>query len=173
MKHSNRVRPGFRLFALGALCVGLLLACLAVSGVALAGGGNSANAKKCQKGGWQTLQTSTGGTFANQDECVSYGAQGGELFRPLLTAVPTEVVEDQGIDLTASGFHASANATVDIVLFGGGSLTLPAVTDATGGRMFTSVFTSGACANGISGAEYTFTDEFGLHASATVTLDCP
>jgi hypothetical protein len=173
MERSKRLRVAHRFCMLAALSAGLLLACFAVSGVALAGGGNSANAKKCQKGGWQTLQTSTGGTFASQDECVSYAAQGGELFKPSLVAVPTEVVENQGIDLTASGFHPSTSATVDIVLFGGGSITLGAVTDATGGRSFSSVFTSGACAEGITGAEFTFTDSFGLHASVTVTLDCP
>ena len=47
-------------------------------------GGNSANAKLCQKGGWTTLYRSDGTTFANQDECVSYGANGGTI----LTAPP-------------------------------------------------------------------------------------
>ena len=47
-------------------------------------GGNNDNAKLCQKGGWQSLFTATGGTFASQDECVSYGAQGGTI----LTAPP-------------------------------------------------------------------------------------
>jgi len=44
---------------------------------ALAGGGNSANAKLCQKNGWKSLYHSDGTGFANQDDCVSYGAQGG------------------------------------------------------------------------------------------------
>ena len=50
-------------------------------GVATAsgGGGNSANAKQCQKGGWQTLAGSDGSPFANQDACVSYGAKGGSI----------------------------------------------------------------------------------------------
>jgi hypothetical protein len=39
--------------------------------------GNSANAHSCQKGGWQSLFTSTGSPFASQGACVSYGAQGG------------------------------------------------------------------------------------------------
>jgi len=52
--------------------------------LAVAGGGNSANAKLCQQGGWQSLarQDSTG--FSNQDECVSYAAHGG-----LLKSKPT------------------------------------------------------------------------------------
>lgn len=41
--------------------------------------GNSANAKQCQKGGYQTLYTSTGATFATEKECTSYAAQGGTL----------------------------------------------------------------------------------------------
>ena len=44
-----------------------------------AGDGNSANAKLCQKGGWQSLFTATGGSFASEEACVSYAAQGGTL----------------------------------------------------------------------------------------------
>src|SRR5262245_23368023 len=58
------------------LCAALALAV----GVATAtAGGNSPNAKLCQKSGWQTLYTSTGGTFASEEVCVSYAAQGGTL----------------------------------------------------------------------------------------------
>jgi hypothetical protein len=44
-----------------------------------AGGGNSANAKLCQKGGWMNLVRSDQTSFNNQGACVSYGAQGGSL----------------------------------------------------------------------------------------------
>jgi hypothetical protein len=59
----------------------LALLALAMSApLAFAGsGGNSANAKLCQKGGWQYYVTADGATFANQDDCVSYGAHGGTL----------------------------------------------------------------------------------------------
>src|SRR5262249_6532405 len=40
---------------------------------------NSANAKLCQKGGWQTLLTSDGKPFASEQDCVSYAAKGGTL----------------------------------------------------------------------------------------------
>ena len=43
------------------------------------GGGNSANAKSCQKKGWMELVRSDGTAFRNQGDCVSYGAQGGTL----------------------------------------------------------------------------------------------
>ena len=64
--------------------IGLVTAVLVVSlsvGVttATAGGGNSANAKACQKGGWQNLVQADQTAFNNQDECVSYGAHGGTL----------------------------------------------------------------------------------------------
>ncbi len=41
--------------------------------------GNSANAKLCQKNGWQSLYRSTGEPFASQDDCVAYAAKGGTL----------------------------------------------------------------------------------------------
>lgn len=153
-----------------------LIGCAAWSGAAHASDrGNSTNAKRCQKGGWQTLKTSDGGSFTSEDACVAYTAQGGALFRPMLVAVPSEVVEDQGIDLYATGFHANADSKVKIEDFGGGSIELYALTDANGSSHFTSVFTGGAdgaCANGLSGAQYTFTDSFGLTATVAVTLDC-
>jgi hypothetical protein len=62
----------------------LLVLCAAVAlsaGVAsaTAGGGNSANAKKCQKGGWKTLVRADHTAFKNQGDCVSYAAKGGTL----------------------------------------------------------------------------------------------
>jgi hypothetical protein len=58
-----------------------LVLCVAAAGPAAAAkGGNSENAKRCQKGGWQSLFDANGGRFANQGDCVSYGAQGGTLY---------------------------------------------------------------------------------------------
>ncbi len=48
-------------------------------GAAFAGNGNSANAKACQKGGWESLYRSDGSSFSSQDACVSYAAKGGTL----------------------------------------------------------------------------------------------
>src|SRR5262249_26774680 len=36
--------------------------------------------KLCQKGGWQSLVTSTGSTFASEEQCVAYAATGGALY---------------------------------------------------------------------------------------------
>jgi hypothetical protein len=61
---------------------GLLLAAVSAAlivPVALAGGGNSDNAKACQQGGWQNLVRQDGSGFNNTGDCVSYAAQGGVL----------------------------------------------------------------------------------------------
>jgi len=71
-------RVPFRLSALAAVTAGLLLAALTVGGTALAG--NSTNARKCQKNGWQTLVTSSGASFGSEEACTSYAAQGGTLY---------------------------------------------------------------------------------------------
>jgi hypothetical protein len=40
--------------------------------------GNAANAKLCQKGGWQTLAPDTHSDhFQSEEQCVAYGAGGG------------------------------------------------------------------------------------------------
>jgi hypothetical protein len=46
---------------------------------AAADGGNSENAKLCQKAGWQSVFRSDGTPFSGQGDCVSYAAQGGTL----------------------------------------------------------------------------------------------
>jgi len=63
-----------------ALAAGLLLAVASVGGTALAaGGGNAANAKLCQKDGWQTFVTPNAKSFASEEACTSYAARGGTL----------------------------------------------------------------------------------------------
>jgi hypothetical protein len=61
------------------LVVCAALALTVGAATATAGGGNSANAKACQKGGWQSLHPSGGGVFKNEGDCVSYLARGGTL----------------------------------------------------------------------------------------------
>jgi hypothetical protein len=94
-----------------------LLTVVTVAAIALLGvsaaqakgpGGNSANAKLCQKGGWQTMVGADGTAFASEQECVSFAAQGGTIvpksgaqlkceelggeFRPDLAALNPSVV---------------------------------------------------------------------------------
>jgi hypothetical protein len=49
---------------------------LAAGAAAAAKGGNNDTAKRCQKGGWQTLVPQTRQPFKNQGDCVNDGAQG-------------------------------------------------------------------------------------------------
>src|SRR5262245_48851597 len=70
-REEMRTRVVLLLCALFALTVGVA--------TATAGGGNSANAKQCKKGNWQTLLTKAGDSFLSEQACVSYAAQGGEL----------------------------------------------------------------------------------------------
>jgi hypothetical protein len=59
------------------LCAALALT---VGAATATGGGNSASAKKCQKGGWKTLLRATdGSSFNSEEECVSWAAQGNTL----------------------------------------------------------------------------------------------
>jgi hypothetical protein len=62
------------------LCVALAVAV----GVAPAAGrgGNSQNAKKCQKGGYKNWVRADQTTFKNVGQCVSYAAKGGTLTAP-------------------------------------------------------------------------------------------
>jgi hypothetical protein len=61
--------------------VGVLVLLVGALAAAPAGaaGGNSANAELCQKDGWKALTRGDGSSFANQGECVSYGAQGNTI----------------------------------------------------------------------------------------------
>ena len=57
----------------------MVLALTVAVATATAGAGNSANAKLCQKGGWQNWVRLDGSPFKNQGACVSYAARGGTL----------------------------------------------------------------------------------------------
>lgn len=70
MKRFTIGRLGFALLATAVVGLGQVPA-------ASASRGNSANAKLCQKGGWQTLLRSDGSSFANEEACDSYAARGG------------------------------------------------------------------------------------------------
>jgi hypothetical protein len=202
------------------LTIAATFACAAIAltagiATATAGGGNSANTKQCQKGGWQTLVTSTGATFTSEDQCTSYAARGGVVlpasqapclnggwqapaqrdngtgfgseadctaytagngvvYKPTLTALPSTVKENENIAISASGFHPNSSGQLTIVTLPlNVPSTLLAVTDANGGFMGgSSVFTTGACALGETGEQLTYVDGSGVHASASVTLDC-
>ncbi len=89
-----------------------------------AAGGNASNAKLCQKGGWQTAQTDSGGSLASNDQCTSYAAQGGALFAPelVLTPGPCLSISFGGVingpfaqvHFDASGFHPNTSISFQI-----------------------------------------------------------
>ena len=100
---------------------------------------NASTAKSCQKNGWQGLVTSTGSSFASETACVSYGAQGGVLYRKqtiTFTALAAKTFGDAdfSVNATASSgltvtFTASGNCTVTgatVHLTGAGSCTVTA-----------------------------------------------
>jgi hypothetical protein len=72
-------RAALRALGIGALMIAL--SATVVSGAAAkSGGGNSLNAKLCQKNGWEQLVTSTGASFTSEGQCTSYAAGGGTLY---------------------------------------------------------------------------------------------
>ena len=156
----------------------MLMAALVVgSAVALAGGGNSANAKLCQKDGWQLLQTSTGGSFASQDACVSDGAIGDTLYGPAVTVthigcvvvfVGSVAFNVDRWTFSLTGFTPDSQLTVT---FNGESEVIQK-TDDSGSA--THSFQALPVLAGSTFTE-TFTDADGVHASATFgpILDCP
>jgi hypothetical protein len=103
--------------------VATVVAALAVAGGALADrGGNAANAKLCQKGGWQKLMGSSAAPFANQDECVSYGAHGGAIYA--LARLHVEPCANQpfdGLCVSTSGFGLAPTTFVTTPLLKNGS----------------------------------------------------
>ena len=87
--------------------LGLIAGLMALSGLAVAkpGKGNSANAMLCAS--WQTLFRADGSTFANRDECVSYGAMGGVILtEPPVPPLPNLVTINPGSAFSFS-FEAS------------------------------------------------------------------
>jgi hypothetical protein len=83
-----------------------------------ANGGNSANAKLCQKDGWKALMDSSASPFASGDECVSYGAHGGAIYAK--ASLHVEPCADQPFDglcvsTTGSGLAPTTFATTPLL----------------------------------------------------------
>ena len=148
------------------IALALVVALGISSSVALAGGGNSANAKACQKNGWENLQTSSGSTFASQSECASYGASGGTLFGPRLTATDGGCFESQTEGnvnlwtLSGTGFSPDSSVTIN-----GLPLPFPRWGFDSAGSIIIGWFTDDP---GVA-TSLTFTDGNGVYASVTFT----
>ena len=89
---------------------------LGVATATAAAGGNSANAKICQKGGWMNYQGSDGTQFANQGKCVSYGAHGGtlQLITPTVTVTFSPTFDPNFCLITANLSHFAANTQYQV-----------------------------------------------------------
>jgi hypothetical protein len=141
---------------------------LVAASTAVAGGGNSAAAKLCQKGGWQTFEQSNGAPFASQSDCVSYAAGGGTLFLPTLTITQTAVCVQSSAtgnfvyEWSEQGTGFTPNSSLTITT-DGDSLTLPTPFDSTGAK--TVHFIPDSAGETLS---VTWTDGNGVHASATL-----
>ena len=134
-----------------AAALAVAVSVVAAGPAAAAKGSNSANAKLCQKGGWQSLRPPNGSGFegfASEEACVSYAAHGGTLemktksqidcesFRgtfststPLWTCtnVPTDangtLVPDCSADLRSSGrFGFAAEFDETVLCFAGSAV---------------------------------------------------
>ena len=147
--------------------------------VAFAGGGNSANAKLCQKTGWQSAETGNGAGFASSEDCTSYAAEGGELFNPSVVQHflycfsiefgPFSNGPFAVYTFTLSGFHPNSDVTFrlpnDPVPFPGVALT----TDATGSASNPNV---GVLYDPGSAAGLVATDAQGVHAEVDFIATC-
>lgn len=93
----------------------LALIALAVGAPLVAAkGGNSLNAKSCQKGGWMNLQRSDGTLFTSEQACTSYGAKGGTLM-PRTTTIS---IGNGGADGEVGGGFVSSIGGPWTTLFG-------------------------------------------------------
>ena len=94
------------------------LVALAAPSAAMAGG-NSDAAHACQQNGWQTVVRQDGTSFANQGDCVSYGAHGGVL-KAKATPPVTKGVSAPIFNLAANTCSVTVPYTpgIDTVLYG-------------------------------------------------------
>jgi hypothetical protein len=141
-------------------------------------GGNSANAHACQKGGWQSLQTDTGGAFASQDACVSYGARGGQIFAPTMTLTPSTVSDSSSsYDVLGTGFHPNIAVAFVATSPLGDQVTVPGTTDSAGTVSYHFVLGCPSPHGLLDGdvITETITDDAGVHATALLTVlhGCP
>src|SRR4051794_37452255 len=70
------IKTGFAIALLATVLAWVALA----DGAKAAGGGNAANAKLCQKGGWSTLMNTSAQQFSSEDACVGYAAHGAAVY---------------------------------------------------------------------------------------------
>jgi hypothetical protein len=105
-----------------------LVSALVFAGGALAGeGGNSDNARLCQKGGWQTIMDSSARPFIGDGQCVSFGAHGGAIYALASLDVepcPTQPFDGICVSTSGSGLQPTTFVTTPLLKNG-----VPVLTD--------------------------------------------
>jgi hypothetical protein len=102
--------------ALGAYAV--VVGLLALLPAAALAAGNGENAKRCQKGGWQQLYTSSGQAFKNEGACTSYAAKGGTLSTSSTpqNRAPTAVLEIGSTETSQNPLNPCGGFTTNDVI---------------------------------------------------------
>jgi len=160
--------------ALGGVVAATVLT-LAVTGSSFAASRNSHGAGACKNGGWVTAQADNGSSFRSESSCLVYVRAGGTVWHPSFVFQPSTVGLNTDAFMHVTGFHPSDTGTLTEVTIGGpnaGStfsfLNVP-LNSMGNMAVISTVFT--VC-DGTQGAQWTFTDSHGLHASATVNVSC-
>ena len=112
-----------RVIAMKKFVVGFIVAAATAAimvPLALAGGGNSDNAKACQQNGWQNLVRPDGTGFKNTGDCVSYAAQGGvPAAKPIPVSGPIAVSAPTfNLDVNTCSVTVPYTKGIDTVLYG-------------------------------------------------------
>ncbi len=164
----NSWKPRAAVFAVVATMAVTVLGLASPAGAAARG--NNAAARACQKGGWQTAQTSTGGAFTSEDDCVSYGAHGGTVFTPqvdVTLSCNSNAPSFVFITEVVSGFHPNSTGDGQVIVtlpFSTITLSITSLAlDATGGATH---LVGGAGGAGLATVTATFVDAQGVHGSS-------
>jgi len=121
MRTTTSTKIALAIALLGTLAMTLVLA----DGALAARGGNTANAKLCQKDGWTKLMDSTASPFADEEACVSHAAQGGAIYgQATLHVEPCASQPFDGICVSTSGSGLQPGSVAATTLFKNGSSIL-------------------------------------------------
>jgi hypothetical protein len=132
-------------------------------------GGNSANAAKCEEGGYLDYTDAQGNPFKNEGQCTSYAARGGTLV-PVPTA---DITLDQAAGtISGTGFTPNSPITNSRVYSPNGQSVTDSLvsTDATGAFVDSGLFFCFDPAN--TSITVTITDGAGVSVTETFALSC-
>ena len=134
-------------------------------------GGNSANAAKCEEGGYLHYTDAEGNPFKNEGQCIRYAAKGGQLVPVPVSTVDITLDQAAG-SISGTGFTPDSPITITRLYSPGGQAgsTTNWTTDATG------AFTTGNyfqfCFADNTSVEVTATDGEGVTVTESFPLSC-